>query len=600
MGMFVRYIQADPRSGRLSYRRAYPAALRPFIFSSPREMVRALDGKSTKDAGVLSRYEAFHREYEEVVDRARKLASGRTTPLSNEDIPVLVETYARTILRSIRDTHFDENDSNRDWLWSPSWRFMPYATWDDWTAEQQGQTLPSRADRIRHLIPQLETTWRKAVADGDRQAVIEIEGENAEALMADGLISFDPASSPYFELCRSLLQRDLEILGGLARQFATGDMVEVPEALPDKVEQARQGIAVTLPKLAELLMASTTDPVSRTTKDAWNTALRYWQDVHGPLPYTSVTRAHVTTWLSQVAQRPAQLPRRLHATSLTEVLAAYSDKDVERIAGRTTAKHLSSLSSIWTKAESRGDIVGDRKNPFINHNIARQNIVGGNELTADELNAVLSLPVFTRHERPAGGRGEAAYWMPLLLLFTGCRPGEAAQLILEDFTEDDEGTLCIRYTDEGQHPLIGARRLKTSKRGTGKRRFPVPQALIDLGLKEYLTWLQKRGERALFPRFTATVKGLAEPWSRWWGPYVREAGAIPAGKRQAREFRHGFATAARASGISPEALAYMQGHTIGGTSPDYGSNEPLGAEIAKLNFKGLDLTKVARWKPPVG
>ena len=372
MGMFVRYLQTDPRSGRLSYRRAYPAELRPHIARRPRELIRSLQGRSPKDPGVLSRYEDFDREYEENVARARKVASGRTSPLSADDIPVLVGTYARTMLRNIRDTHYHENDDNRDWLWSPSWRYMPYAAWDNWTATEQGQPLPSRADRIRHLIPQLEAAWRKALADGDRQAVIEIEGENAEALMADAFISFEPDSGTYFDLCRTLLQRDIEILRGLTRQFTTGEEVEVPEPSQPAPVSPEQPKAATLSKLAEQLMASTTDPVSRATKNAWNTALRYWQDVHGPMPYPSITRAHVTAWLSKVSQRPADLPRKLHANSLTAVLSMYADKEIPRIAGRTTSKHLSSLSSIWTKAESRGDIIGDQRNPFANHNIARQ------------------------------------------------------------------------------------------------------------------------------------------------------------------------------------------------------------------------------------
>jgi hypothetical protein len=41
-----------------------------------------------------------------------------------------------------------------------------------------------------------------------------------------------------------------------------------------------------------------------------------------------------------------------------------------------------------------------------------------------ELKTLLASPVFTKGERPKGGKGDAAFWLPLLGLFTGARRGE--------------------------------------------------------------------------------------------------------------------------------------------------------------------------------
>lgn len=45
----------------------------------------------------------------------------------------------------------------------------------------------------------------------------------------------------------------------------------------------------------------------------------------------------------------------------------------------------------------------------------------------DELKVLFSSPVFTKGLRPTGGKGEAAYWLPLLALFTGDRQSELHQ-----------------------------------------------------------------------------------------------------------------------------------------------------------------------------
>ena len=34
---------------------------------------------------------------------------------------------------------------------------------------------------------------------------------------------------------------------------------------------------------------------------------------------------------------------------------------------------------------------------------------------------IFNTPVFTKGERPEGGQGNAAFWLPLLALFTGAR-----------------------------------------------------------------------------------------------------------------------------------------------------------------------------------
>jgi hypothetical protein len=67
---------------------------------------------------------------------------------------------------------------------------------------------------------------------------------------------------------------------------------------------------------------------------------------------------------------------------------------------------------------------------------------------ADDLNKIFASPVFRENHRPAGGAGEAAYWLPLLALFTGARLEELGQLHCADLKESD-GIHCLEISDRG-------------------------------------------------------------------------------------------------------------------------------------------------------
>ncbi|WEK45782.1 MAG: hypothetical protein P0Y56_12180 [Candidatus Andeanibacterium colombiense] len=605
----TRHVERDRRSGRLSYRRVYPAPLRPFVPRQTRELKRSLgaDRLTPEALSILADAEA---EYERTLQAAQRKAKGSSRPLAEADIGFLAQTYAHRLRANLSDTHFDGSDSRRSWLGASAWRHAPFAFMDQAGAELAGRDEPwTNSQRIREALPDLLDGWRALWADGDRAGVTEAEGQSADDLLAEFALSAKPGSDEHFGLCLALLKADIAAGVQLQRLVSEGQDIEpvplpdmsvpVPVAAPSAASKSPGSTTgETMSSLAESLMKQTADPVSVTTAQSWKTALRFWRELYGELDCHSITRRKVSEWLELLSQRPKGIPKRLDRKALPALVEQFEgDAKVERIAGKTVRQHLGSLSAIWNKAEKRGFIEAP-SNPFSNHDVRVDAKTGGQPLTVGELNAVFRLPVFTIGERPREGRGEAAYWMPLLALFTGARPGEIAQLIRSDFWQDESGKWFMRYTDKGEHPAIGQRHLKTSRHGTGERQFPVPQALIDLGLPAYLNWLLEQGHVAMFPKLRATAKGLHDSWSRWWGPYVREHGAIPAGKRQAREFRHNFMTALRASGVTDEAISYLAGHSVrgGSTTRLYGDRSPYGAEIEKLRFEGLDLSAVRPWR----
>ncbi|AYJ86691.1 hypothetical protein D3Y57_12890 [Sphingomonas paeninsulae] len=122
-----------------------------------------------------------------------------------------------------------------------------------------------------------------------------------------------------------------------------------------------------------------------------------------------------------------------------------------------------------------------------------------------------------------------------------------------------------------------------------------------MGLLAYIDALKASGETAMFPDLR--VKGargtLFPGYGEWWGRYLKAHNAFPQGegRKQSREFRHHWTTAGRRSGLSESALEYIQGHSTANKSANagYGQRAPLGYEIDKLEFAGLDLSDVRPW-----
>ena len=338
--------------------------------------------------------------------------------------------------------------------------------------------------------------------------------------------------------------------------------------------------------IANAILANEALAIGPSTVQASNTALKAFRRFLGKPSPDVITRADVAEFRNWLLR---------------------GDHDEARgkgLTGQTVTQYLGALSALWNKGQGEGLIPFERANPFARHLVPKsQRADEPTELSVAELTTIFSLPVFTKGERPKGGKEGASYWLPLLLLWTGARPEELAQLLLADFVEDPASCrLMVKLTDGGEHPAKGPRTLKASRTGWGRRTIPVPLALIDLGFHAYLDDLVAHGETALFPALRPKGRRnlLFAGFSEWWSKYLKASGAFPRGegRRGAREFRHNWNTAARRAGVALEAREYIMGHSTSGQSANasYGSRESLGWEVDKVEFPGLDLSMVVPWE----
>ena len=455
------------------------------------------------------------------------------------------------------------------------------------------------------LLPQL----RKARVAGDRALLADIFGPTVDGLIADEGLRLDPDDPEIrpkliWALCAVLVSaaEDFEKQWeGYAPPIPPRPARPVPRAPAEPSEQRESFEAI-----VEALLESPTNPASPTTKEAVRTALRFFRETHGTPSPSAINRALVADWLELLVQRPAKLLGHEVRLPLPQVVALYADRpDVARLAPKTVSHHLSMLAARWTQAGRRGSLDRDAPNPFKDHDLQRpskRRLPKG--FSEDELRSIFSLPIFTEGVRPLGGKGEASYWVPLLLLCTGARPEEIAQLIVSDIFKDPRsGRWLLRITDEGEHPHKRTRSLKTSETGAGPRTFPLPKPLIDLGLLGYIKELTRAKEVALFPRLrTKSARGmLYAGLGEWWSKYLKANGVHLQGTRRQpmRELRHTWSTVARKAKVPREVMAYIQGHSLpdATSGDDYGDRSPLGLAVDSLTFEGVDFAAIRPWVP---
>lgn len=199
------------------------------------------------------------------------------------------------------------------------------------------------------------------------------------------------------------------------------------------------------------------------------------------------------------------------------------------------------------------------------------------------LQAIFTSPVYALGERPKGGAGEAAYWLPLLGLYTGARIEELCQLhpddvyqeMYRDLDDVERSAWVLRITDTGPGQAV--------KNAGSRRRFPVHPELIRLGFVQYA--LNAKGRDRIFDQLTPDVVGdESGNWSKWFGGYLRKKAGVADKRMVYHSFRHGFKDYARAMEIPEDVSDAITGHSSPKVSRRYGGiNYPLRPLVEAMN-----------------
>lgn len=206
----------------------------------------------------------------------------------------------------------------------------------------------------------------------------------------------------------------------------------------------------------------------------------------------------------------------------------------------------------------------------------------------DELAAFFGLPLFTRYELPRNrwkAGGDAAYWVPLLGLFTGARVGELCQLRVADVVADADGLPALRITDEAE----GA----TVKSEAGNREVPIHPELIRLGFMDYVDATRKAGAVQLWPLLKFRDGKPSGYFSAWFGD-ARKLAPIPV--PDFHSLRHTVRSKLTDADVPEPLQDRITGHEVRGSVGtkvyDHVSASKLRQAVERISFPGLTLPRV--------
>jgi integrase len=207
-----------------------------------------------------------------------------------------------------------------------------------------------------------------------------------------------------------------------------------------------------------------------------------------------------------------------------------------------------------------------------------------------ELTALFSTPLHTAYklprERQAGK--EAAYWIPLIGLFTGARLGEVCQLRTDDIQEED-GIPIVVLTDDGEGQKI--------KSESGHRHVPIHSELIRLGFLGYVAAVRASGSGSLWPDMPVRKDKPSDYFGRWFKSHRELAGLTGEDSPTFHYFRHTVRPLMRRAGFSESTLDKITGHktmgSVGTTTYDHWMLTEMKAAVEAIAFPKLTFPMVS-------
>jgi integrase len=201
-----------------------------------------------------------------------------------------------------------------------------------------------------------------------------------------------------------------------------------------------------------------------------------------------------------------------------------------------------------------------------------------------------------------GSPKTALYWLPLLMLTTGARPNELAQLRTDDLDatfngrphlnvlcllDDDDETADRKYTSLDEFKM--EQRVKSA---AARRMIPLHPLMIEAGFVDFVTQRHAGSAKQLFRELSPDRHGFwSAAISKRLNRIVRQQLGITNPRYSIYSFRHCFIDACRAAGIPEETRMKLMGHQLGGVQGIYGNPVALpheSAQIARLDFSLID------------
>lgn len=365
------------------------------------------------------------------------------------------------------------------------------------------------------------------------------------------------ATSSQAELLRAYLRRSMLQIGALRHARLHGDY---RDQISDRLFQHRQALPEQFSKQNKLSSGLMLD----------GKVVDLWAQERKPVQKGIDDHRSAARWFyARVGEKPVD-----ELTS--DDFRLFKSKLLEE--GKSPAnikQKLSRLSTLMQWAAENGHIEGNAaKGVTIKDTKGAKNKRLPFDL--DALQAIFSSPVYATGERPRSLRGEAAYWVPVLALFTGARLRELCQLRAKDISErtyaDADGKQRSAWFI---HILEDEADSLSVKNGPSIRRVPVHPELERLGFISFVKEAQRAETLRLFPLLRPNKYGnFGAKWGEHWSLYRRNVCRVTNPGMVFHSFRHTFEDYARMA-LIPEGISRrITGHGNRDIADHYGSGYP--------------------------
>lgn len=389
------------------------------------------------------------------------------------------------------------------------------------------------------------------------------------------------SSRRYRELCLKLIRADIEQLERYAERDR-GDysgkpkdpIIVEPASRPEPIGKRGETIMEIFAKYErENPNDIRADTFKQTRRD-----VQHFADFVGPrVTVPKIEKRHVREWKELLADYPvkatdANIFKGLDVRQIVQTNKALP-KPKPTLSRQTLRRYMGSLSGFCAWLVRNDYLQFNPVEGLIPKKAPPTN--PRKSFTDDAINKLFATPLFktakSEQWRDLVKPGNVAvrdhrYWIPLVMAYSGARPGEVAQLHVGDVRQE-HGIWIMHITELGE----GDKRTKTKG---SMRVVPIHSKLIELGFVKRCEAQKQAGEKQIFPEIEIPETGqIAAQFSREFNRYLTKVGLKTGRDIVTYSLRHTFIDKARLSGFLDEEIGTVVGHDKATMTGRYGTEQ---------------------------
>lgn len=272
----------------------------------------------------------------------------------------------------------------------------------------------------------------------------------------------------------------------------------------------------------------------------------------GNKPINSITRQDMRSFRDTLQKLPPRWREQLDKSGLSikEFIEKYKNKTPLSI--KSINVIVEAVSGMFTWA-MRENLIERNPAQGLGLKDTQQDIEKRLPLTDDDIKRIF----FCAGYKPSAFKNPAYYWVPLIALYTGMRLEEICQLHCEDIYEED-GIFLIDIREDSTDGLCD----KILKTKNAKRKIPIHEQLIKLGLISYRNAMIKSNQIRLFPLLNKTEKSpkYGKQVGKAFGLLLKEKNIVDG--KSFHSLRHSFSNFFKVRNMHTDMFRQVFGHEI--------------------------------------